>query len=40
MVTSLWGHKEIAGAEFHGENEGKGGESARGVLISFYGCFW
>ena len=41
MVTSLWGHKEITRVEFQGENEGKGGESARGgVLITFYGYFW
>jgi len=40
MATRLWGHEEIAGAEFRGENEGKGGESARGgVLIAFYGYF-
>ena len=40
MVTRLWGHEEIAGAEFLGENEGKGGESAwGGVLNAFYGYF-
>ena len=40
MATRLSRHEDIAGAEFRGENEGKGGESAQGgVLITFYGHF-
>ena len=40
MVMRVRGHEEIVRVDFRGENEGKGGESARGgVLIAFCGYF-